>query len=341
MQQKHRKTNLHLNLTLKVINYPNQVLPTLPYYSISRRKLFSKTTFRVLPILPLPESRLRNYERLKCGDTFFVEQSHLQGFLRSLVRVRDLNGLIGRNLTRSLSYIKVMFVLKSSLTLRSATFVNYLGSFILETRPWLFWKFRKTLFWKASLRLSSFYKSLSLPLTFSLYKKFNKTTYNPHKPLFNLYWTFSSKQKFFINLRSHLLRGYNYMSIYSGLFLRFFNNKKPLRSSKLFKALMIKLLRKVLLASSVRLVNLIINRSAPIFSELYKLLLTPSIVPYINPTSKGLYNDSILNKSGTLFFVKKIIFRRTHSFTTLKTPRRGRVKRKITRRLVRKNQVTD
>jgi len=339
--RKYRKVTLHANLISKVINYPTQTLPLLPYCSASKFKLCSKLASRVLPALLLPEFRLQKYGRLRFGDTFFVQQSHLRSFLWSLVQVRDLNNLRGNNLTRSLNYIKSTSLLHSKLVLQSDTFINYLGSFVLETYPWSFWKFHKTFFWKTSLRLASFYNLITIPLVFSLYRRFNKMTHNPHKPLFNLYWTFSSKQKFFINLRSNLSRGYNYISIYSGLFLRFFNNKKPLRSSKLFKALMVKLLRKILLASSVRLVNLIINRSAPIFSELYKLLLTPSIIPYTSPTSKGTYNDFILNKNGTLLFVKKIIFRRTHSFTTLKTPRRGRVKRKITRRLVRKNQVTD
>lgn len=142
-------------------------------------------------------------------------------------------------------------------------------------------------------------------------------------------------------MRNDTNRYYNYFFLFSGLFLKFFNNRKPLRRSKLFKTLMIKLLRKILLLSSVKNVNLIINRSSPAFNELYKLLLTPSIIPYRVPTNNDLYDDSSINKFGKLLSVRKILFLRTHSFTNLKVRKRGRIKRKITRRLLRKNYVLD
>ena len=136
-------------------------------------------------------------------------------------------------------------------------------------------------------------------------------------------------------------RTYNYLSLYSGLFLKFFKQRRPLRRSKLFKVLMVKFFRKILIQTRVYYILFTVNRASPALIEFLRLLKTPNIVPYKNPNSTKAFNDSFVNKGKTLFSITKVIFRRTHSFTNMKTPNKGRLKRKITRRLLRKNRVLD
>lgn len=104
---------------------------------------------------------------------------------------------------------------------------------------------------------------------------------------------------------------------------------------------MVKLFRKIFLVTSIKHVELVINHCAPIFHELYRLLWTTNIIPYNLPTRKSLYDDKKLNKNKLLYTIHQVIFRRTVNFGYIKTKKRGRIKRKIRRRLLQKNNVMD
>ena len=134
---------------------------------------------------------------------------------------------------------------------------------------------------------------------------------------------------------------YNYFSISPGLFLKFYKNKRPLKRSKLFKLLVVKFLRKLLLASSIKHLYIIPRRSPTLFAELFKRFMTPEINPYRLPYHKGAYDDSIINGTKPAFSVHKFIFAKTKFFGTFKDRRRGRLKRKIARRLIKKNNIMD
>ena len=134
---------------------------------------------------------------------------------------------------------------------------------------------------------------------------------------------------------------YNYFSISPGLFLKFYNNKRPLKRSKLFKLLVVKFLRKLLLASGIKHLCLIPRRSPTLFSELFKRFMTPEITPYRMPYHKGRYDDSEINATRPAFSVHQFIFHKTKFFGTFKDRRRGRLKRKIARRLIKKNNIMD
>ena len=286
-------------------------------------------------------SRLRHYRNFKYSLTFIPKRSSYFFFTKALSFTLNANSLKQYVSGSSVLDFQNLKVKSLKVWNRCDNLLVYFNSFRRLSYSWTTWRSPNLPLEKALPNYLNLYQSLGLPIILGLYKKFNSANNSFYIPLFDLYWTFTATHKFFINIRDNSNRSYNYISIYSGLFLKFFKNKKPLRKSKLFKTLMVKFLRKVLLLSSIKNVNMVINRSSPMFSELYRVLLTPSIIPYKAPNLKGFYNDSFLNKKKPLFLVKRVIFRRTHSFTTMKTRKCGRIKRKITRRLVRKNMVLD
>ena len=210
---------------------------------------------------------------------------------------------------------------------------------------WSFKKLVKFLNHKLILwKIINLYNTINNDVIQKLYIQYNSLKNSITLPIYHIYWTFKLHQNFYINMRNCSSKYYNYLSLYSGLFLKFYNNKKPLRKSKLLKILMIKLLRKILLLTNIKIINIIINNASANFVEFYKLLNTPSIIPYFIPNSTTLYNDIIVNfnkDKKSLFDIKKLIFRRTLAFAPVKLPRKGRLKRKITRRIVKKNNIMD
>ena len=145
----------------------------------------------------------------------------------------------------------------------------------------------------------------------------------------------------YINLRNIRNKTYNYLSLAVGIFLNFYKNKRPMRRSKLFKVLLVKFFRKILLASTINRFHMVVNRMTTNFSELFKVLMTPDINPYEIPGRQSFYRDDEENSKSINFFFYKFLFLRSHYFGVLKGRSRGRVKRKIKRRLIRRNKVLD
>lgn len=134
---------------------------------------------------------------------------------------------------------------------------------------------------------------------------------------------------------------YNYFSFGVGMFLKFFESRRPLKRTKLFKLLLVRFLRKVLILSTIPRVHLVINRSPTLFTELYKAFTTPDIVPFRTLNRRRWYNDSKINLKRVPFTVDKFAFFRTKFYGLFKERRRGRLKRKVARRLIKKNSVLD
>jgi hypothetical protein len=188
---------------------------------------------------------------------------------------------------------------------------------------------------------------------FKLYRHFGQTSLlTLHKKhyslrqqfipeLYFLYWTFTKTHRLYINMRNQKEINYNYLSLSPGMFLKFYNNKRPLKRSKLFKLLVVKFLRKLLIAAGVVHFYVIVRRSPTLFSELFKKFMTPDINPYLLPGRKAEYDDSSYNTSRSVFSTYKFIFAKTKFFGTFKDRRRGRLKRKIARRLIKKNNILD
>jgi len=154
--------------------------------------------------------------------------------------------------------------------------------------------------------------------------------------LYRLYFNFRAS-RFYVNLVG--ADGRNYLSLSTGLFLKFFNNKKSLKKGKALKLLMSKLLRKLLITSNVSDLLLFVKGSPLFLTEILRFLFAPLASPFWDPVR----GQSYVEDHQSMFFLKAhfIYFLKTVSYTSMKAPKRGRLKRKVTKRLVSKNNVMD
>jgi hypothetical protein len=134
---------------------------------------------------------------------------------------------------------------------------------------------------------------------------------------------------------------HNYFSLSVGLFLKFLNGKKAFKKGKLIKLLLMKYVRKLLIVSEIRDLVVFTKRTPVFFTELCNSLISPIIRPFFNPFTNFMYDDTKLNSSKPKLRIKQIFFYQPKSFGSMKGPRKGRLKRKIMRRIIRTNRVCD
>lgn len=168
---------------------------------------------------------------------------------------------------------------------------------------------------------------------FRFTKQFNNyVSESPYKLFFNF-----RVNRLFINLVNPT--GRNYVSLSGGPLLKFFGNRKSLKKSKTFKLLIVKFLRKLLIISGIKSFNLYFKGRISSVNEIVGTLLSPLASPFYDPL-KGV---TVSESSGASFdvMVRYMIFNNIKSFTNMKTRSKGRLKRKIYRRVVKSNRITD
>ena len=130
-----------------------------------------------------------------------------------------------------------------------------------------------------------------------------------------------------------------------GLFIRYFQGKKSLKKSKALKYLMARFLRKMLLVLNLESVG-VITKGVPVhLDQLLTAIFKPLSHPFTNPLTGEIINESDSTtrrkpKRGNVG-ISSITFLAPKPFSYQKTRKRGRIKRKIQRRLVRLNKVID
>lgn len=135
------------------------------------------------------------------------------------------------------------------------------------------------------------------------------------------------------------MNGKNYTSLSVGLFLKFFKNKKSFKKNKVIKLLLVKYLRKLLIVSGIKNIYLYIQKKPLFFQELCKTLTTPMVNSFVNPLTQLSLNENSNNKQP--FFIRYLFFRQIKPYNLMKVCRRGRLKRKIMRRVIKMNRIPD
>lgn len=153
---------------------------------------------------------------------------------------------------------------------------------------------------------------------------------------YNMILTFNNN-KIFINLNDALKRNYFFLS--PGFFIKYFDKKKLYKKSKIIRSLFIKYLRKIFLL--VRLPNLFLFvKKTPVFLTEFLNLFNQEIPHKFNePLTNREITDTIKNKP--LTSVKYFIFLSNQSYVKFKKKKKGRVKRKILRKITTQNSVID
>lgn len=168
---------------------------------------------------------------------------------------------------------------------------------------------------------------------FCFTKRFRSSaTENAYKLFFNF-----RTNRLFINLISP--SGRNYLSLASGPLLKFFANRKALKKSKTFKILLVKFLRKLLIVADISTLRIFFKGRISSLNEITNTLLSPLPSPFFDPI-KGVTVSEVDNQPHHLN-ITYILFDNIKSFTNMKHRSKGRLKRKIYRRVVKSNRITD
>ena len=187
-----------------------------------------------------------------------------------------------------------------------------------------------------SHKLINFYKNLFLTYLLSYYSIGFSRSLLKNSPHHNLLWHFNPKQRLYMSLQDPSKGSHNYFNLSTGIFLKFYKDRRPLKRGKLFKFLLLKFVRKLLTLSGVLNLRLIVKRIPVFFLELYWILVTPPLMKpsYLTP-------HPIFNTTGNKIFIKGYSFYNSKSFGYMKVRRKGRVKRKVIKKLIKKNKMLD
>lgn len=153
-----------------------------------------------------------------------------------------------------------------------------------------------------------------------------------HRLIFNF-----RNLRFYINFLNPKKK--NCLSLSAGLFIKFFEKKKSLKKAKATKLLMVRYMRKVFLLS--KLTNIILFvKNIPIFlSDLVGFLNQPIPHKFYNPLTFSEI-DEMENPDHKIKFLY-LVFLNNVSFVKNKIKKSARVKRKIRRKIILAEQVSD
>ena len=115
---------------------------------------------------------------------------------------------------------------------------------------------------------------------------------------------------------------------------------KCLKTKKMCYLGLSKLLRRVILHSNFASYNLVIRRTPKYLYELLNTLYSQSINVYTSPISKTYYNESSY-RDNNIIRPALLYYRKVTNYYFRKSGPKGRLKRKITKRLMSSNRVMD
>ncbi len=145
------------------------------------------------------------------------------------------------------------------------------------------------------------------------------------------------KNKLFINLQN--INKKTYCSISTGLFIKFFDKRKSIKKNKTIKLLMAKYIRKLLLISKIKNLILVIKKIPLFLNELINLFNLPIVHKFLNPVDGKIIEEEDNNFLQIKFLY--FLFLENKNFSKNKNPQKGRIKRKILRKIIFENKIVD
>lgn len=218
--------------------------------------------------------------------------------------------------------------------------IEYVDNFLSGIQPSRRKRFKfikKYLFFNSTVtNFLAIYHLLTFKTFYNFFRFISQFNVSKKSSYYNLYFNFRLN-RFFISILNS--KGRLYTSLSVGLFLKFFQNKKSLKKNKLFKLLLAKYLRKLLIISNIKNIYLYIKKTPVHIYEICNLLTSPLPKPFFNPL-KGVNIIESDDKHYNLN-IRYIFFKGTKSYTSMKVCRKGRLKRKIQKRILKLNRITD
>ena len=179
-----------------------------------------------------------------------------------------------------------------------------------------------------SLLLSKFNSYFNI----SFFKKSN-SYYNVFKKILMLNFR---KSRFFPSLQS--TSRYLYTTFSLGMFSKFFKKGKAFIKNKANFLVSAGFLRKILLYADINDIILMVKRTPIYLTEILSTINSPVIVNYKHPFNSDNIDEMRFSRH---FFYHYFIFFNTKAYGFMKSKKKGRIKRKITKRIVKINRLTD
>jgi len=142
--------------------------------------------------------------------------------------------------------------------------------------------------------------------------------------------------RFFPILRT--LQNELFSSLSLGLLAKFFQKGKFFLKSKIVYLAVASLLRKILLFANFSEFVLIINRKPKYFNEILNSITEPSVTTYKDPFQDRFVNEFEKRQN---FVFPYILFTNNKPYGLVKTKQKGRLKRKITKKIIQINKILD
>ena len=171
------------------------------------------------------------------------------------------------------------------------------------------------------------------PLFLKNYKQ-NLNSFHGAKKILNLNFP---RNRFFPNFKT--LKGETYTFLSLGMFSKFFTKNKSFFKTKAMYLVLAGFLRKILLFSSIKFLYILITKIPAYLKEIMAALNNSVINTYKNPFNEEIHinEKNIPNPFKFSFFM----FINNKPYGKVKVKKKGRLKRKITKRLTQINKVLD
>ncbi len=173
---------------------------------------------------------------------------------------------------------------------------------------------------------------LNKPLNHLALRKNTNVHYNTQKTLALNF----KRRRFFPTIRT--LKGENYIFLSLGMLSKFFNKNKSFLKTKTMYLLLMSFFRKILLFSSLTSLILTISKTPVYLKEMLTTLNSPVTKIYKHPFDDIDINEKVLINPFKFSF---ILFFNNKPFGQLKRKKKGRLKRKISKKLTLINKLMD
>ena len=171
------------------------------------------------------------------------------------------------------------------------------------------------------------------PLFLRNYKR-NLNLFHGAQKIINLNFP---RNRFFPSIKT--LKGETYTFLSLGMFSKFFTQNKSFFKTKTMYLLLAGFLRKILLFSSLKFLYMIITKIPAYLKEIMDTINSSVIATYAHPFNE----DITINEKTTVnpFKFSFLLFLNNKPYGKVKVKKKGRLKRKITKRLTQINKVLD
>lgn len=145
------------------------------------------------------------------------------------------------------------------------------------------------------------------------------------------------RKRFFPSIRT--MNGNTLSFISLGMIASRYNRGKPFYRKKPIFIKVASLIRKLLIYTFLKNVHLFIRRSPVFLIDILMTIINPALSIYQNPLKTNQNINERMYTNG--FFFSKMFFFSTKPFGFMKTGKKGRLKRKIRRKVILKNRILD